>query len=523
MESQTPTDPAPSPEERRKQIKQDVAPRLIAEPLRTTLLNDTADCLRHLIIELNTEYPGGLLGARSAVIAELMDILTDQTANALRRNLEGVLHPYLFAELRKSELFQLLERDGQRAGQLANYLNQDNTGAPVPHRKLRAIFKVWESTEMRPLTTVSVRTVKADAAQTAYSASGANIVWAVLDSGIQGDHPHFERYQNLNLSPPLIHRSFLPDSDPTSMDPLLDPYGHGTHVAGIIAGYESPIRAAVAAQASVSETAGSPAYHLNPVAGIRGMAPQCGLLSLKILDANGAGDVTAAINALEYVLQLNAYGQHNVVHGVNLSAGYHPDARWYGTGQTPLCRQVDRVVRNGVCVVVAAGNTGYVLSAVLGADGGVTPFEAGQLASINDPGNAKFALTVGATHREEPHTFGVSYFSSKGPTADGRIKPDVIAPGEKIISCAAGVAKQTIAGAIDAGSGEFQYLEDTGTSMAAPHVSGIIASFLSIRPEFKGQALEVHELVRKSALDLKRDNNSQGAGLVDLMRMIESV
>jgi subtilisin family serine protease len=160
---------------------------------------------------------------------------------------------------------------------------------------------------------------------------------------------------------------------------------------------------------------------------------------------------------------------------------------------------------------------------VLGADGGVTPFEAGQLASINDPGNAKFALTVGATHREEPHTFGVSYFSSKGPTADGRIKPDVIAPGEKIISCAAGVAKQTIAGAIDAGSGEFQYLEDTGTSMAAPHVSGIIASFLSIRPEFKGQALEVHELVRKSALDLKRDNNSQGAGLVDLMRMIESV
>ena len=57
--------------------------------------------------------------------------------------------------------------------------------------------------------------------------------------------------------------------------------------------------------------------------------------------------------------------------------------------------------------------------------------------TINDPGNAELAITVGSTHRDMPHVYGVSYFSSKGPTGDGRLKPDLVAPGEKIISCAA--------------------------------------------------------------------------------------
>ena len=56
--------------------------------------------------------------------------------------------------------------------------------------------------------------------------------------------------------------------------------------------------------------------------------------------------------------------------------------------------------------------------------------------TINDPGNADLAITVGSTHRDMPHVYGVSYFSSKGPTGDGRLKPDLVAPGEKIISCA---------------------------------------------------------------------------------------
>src|SRR5205807_2778872 len=104
--------------------------------------------------------------------------------------------------------------------------------------------------------------------------------------------------------------------------------------------------------------------------------------------------------------------------------------------QSPVCVEVDRLVRTGVVVSVAAGNTGYAYEQVYTtqAAGGGSAI-AGQPLSINDPGNADLAITVGSTHREMPHTYGVSYFSSKGPTGDGRLKPDLVAPGEKIISC----------------------------------------------------------------------------------------
>jgi subtilisin family serine protease len=141
--------------------------------------------------------------------------------------------------------------------------------------------------------------------------------------------------------------------------------------------------------------------------------------------------------------------------------------------------------------------------------------------SINDPGNADLAITVGSTHREMPHTYGVSYFSSKGPTGDGRRKPDLLAPGERIVSCAAGAAKTSLQQRAKIAG--FEYLEDSGTSMAAPHVSGIIAAFLSIRREYIGKPLDVKDLLLQTATDLRRDPNHQGAGLVDLMRAISSV
>jgi serine protease AprX len=143
------------------------------------------------------------------------------------------------------------------------------------------------------------------------------------------------------------------------------------------------------------------------------------------------------------------------------------------------------------------------------------------LMSLNDPGNARLAITVGSTHREKPHLYGVSYFSSKGPTEDGRMKPDVIAPGEKIISCAAGKNVSNVTPTTAVPLGSFGYVEDTGTSMAAPHVSGIIAGFLSIRREYIGEAESVRDLTMKSARDLQRERPLQGAGLVDLMNMLE--
>jgi subtilisin family serine protease len=170
-------------------------------------------------------------------------------------------------------------------------------------------------------------------------------------------------------------------------------------------------------------------------------------------------------------------------------------------------------VKSGVVVVVAAGNTGYgTLKSTIGGTA------AGLALTINDPGNADLAITVGATHRDMPHVYGVSYFSSKGPTGDGRMKPDLIAPGEKIISCAAGMLKSEGAKGRDC-----DYVETSGTSMAAPHVSGVIAAFLSVRREFLGRPERVKEIFMATATDLRRDRYFQGAGLVDVMRAIQSV
>jgi len=173
-------------------------------------------------------------------------------------------------------------------------------------------------------------------------------------------------------------------------------------------------------------------------------------------------------------------------------------------------------VRSGVVVVVAAGNTGYGYADTL--DRGSVA--AGLSLSINDPGNADRAITVGSTHRDMPHVYGVSYFSSKGPTGDGRPKPDLVAPGEKIISCGAGAALDA---ARSATQSDALYVEDSGTSMAAPHVSGAIAAFLSIRREYIGQSEEVKRIFMKAATDLNRERYFQGAGLIDLMRAIQSV
>ena len=119
--------------------------------------------------------------------------------------------------------------------------------------------------------------------------------------------------------------------------------------------------------------------------------------------------------------------------------------------------------------------------------------------TINDPGNAERAITVGSTHRDSPHAYGVSYFSSKGPTGDGRRKPDLVAPGERITSCAAGRELDAVVGRAGARRQAAVYVEDSGTSMAAPHVSGVVAAFLSVRREFIGQPDGVKEIFIESA------------------------
>lgn len=350
------------------------------------------------------------------------------------------------------------------------------------------LYRIWLNHSVRAL---SLRTIQADAALAGFQAAGRGIVWAVADSGI-APHAHFDEHDNLALPGGLEHRNFT-----GAGSPLTDEFGHGTHVAGILAGV-APDNALLP-----SSTLSEPP---------RGVAPEAKLLSLKVLGPDGCGEVSDILAALDYVQQLNAYGRRLLVHGINLSLGYEFDPEWFACGASPLCQEIDRLVHSGVCVVVAAGNSGYGWQN--SQHTGMTP--ACLDLTINDPGNAELAITVGSTHRERPHTYGVSYFSSKGPTGDGRMKPDLVAPGERIVCCAA-------PGKAPAGAGwRLAYVEDSGTSMAAPHVSGAVAAFLSVRPEFIGRPLDVKEIFLETATDLRRAPQFQGRGMVNLFRALQA-
>jgi serine protease AprX len=238
-----------------------------------------------------------------------------------------------------------------------------------------------------------------------------------------------------------------------------------------------------------------------------GVAPLASLVSVKVLDDDGTGSASNAILGLEYLRKLNLNSHEIVVDGANLSMGYPFDPKWYGCGHSPLCEEVQRAVNSGVIVVISCGNSGYGMGKLdTGED---VPMWLGL--SITDPANAKDGIAVGSVHKSKPHVYGISYFSSKGPTGDGRRKPDLVAPGEKVISCS-----------IHLDNG-YEYEDRSGTSMAAPHVSGAIASFLSVHPEFRGDPSTVKEIFLKSATDLGRSADFQGYGMVDLMRTIMSV
>jgi serine protease AprX len=483
--------------------------------------------LNSFVVELNLMYSEGVEQAAKA-FDELHRRVLPQ-----RPPPDELSKTYLRCDISLNDARALVHADEMRAIQRAT---DGHT------QRERVIYKLWPDFVVRALVDRSVATVKADAAYRSYEATGAGITWAVIDSGIEASHAHFGDPNNPSshslLHPQVVdlHRDFTSGAKPLDQQAgdglnstaLDDQFGHGTHVAGIIAGGLSPDtpRESIAVYEQVFNTNDDGKAitkrrverTMAKMQSLRGVAPECRLVSLRVLGPNGTGRASDIIRALQYIREkVNGDPKLLRIHGVNLSVGYEFDAEMFACGQSPLCVEVDRLVKSGVVVVVAAGNTGY---GRVTADQRVT--KVGLSNTINDPGNAALAITVGATHRDAPHMYGVSYFSSKGPTGDGRLKPDIVAPGERITSCATDGQLVRLGVGVPA-KGQSVYIDDSGTSMAAPHVSGAIAAFLSIRREFVLRPEEVKRIFLASATPLGRERYFEGHGLVDLMRAIQSV
>jgi len=411
------------------------------------------------------------------------------------------------------------------------------------------IWQVSLNRRAMPALVKSIPAVKADAAKTLFKVNCSEIGWAVIDSGIDGGHPaflledgtsrvkrsfdfkNFRRIVSLSNSKEAIRKKNVvelmkgrewlknpPDDPDGDLKKLADDArnrgpvhwefvekfveikpetptqtNHGTHVAGIIGASKE----AAARKIKPKENRDF----------ADGMCPDISLYDFRVLGPEIRDTEFAIIAALQFIRYLNDRDNFLTIHGANLSLSIPHDVRNFACGRTPICDECERLVSSGVVVVAAAGNQGY--KSFETTDGSYDSYAA---FSITDPGNADSVLTVGATHRFWPHTYGVSFFSSRGPTGDGRMKPDLVAPGERI--------KAPLPGGHEAG-GEWGDLD--GTSMAAPHVSGAAAMLMARYSELVGQPLRIKRLLCDNATDLRRERSFQGNGMLDVLRAFQAI
>ena len=238
---------------------------------------------------------------------------------------------------------------------------------------------------------------------------------------------------------------------------IVDLNGHGTHVAGIACG-DGRVRGGE----------------------YTGVAPCAELHVAKVLDRDGAAYMSDVMAGIDWAVKQD-------VHVLNLSLSGAPP----GDGTDALSQMCDLVVEKGFVVCVAAGNSGP------------------QAGSIGPPGCAREVITVGASDDDD----GVLEASSRGPTMDGRVKPDLLFPGSGVVSCRAG--DTSLGSPLD-----LAYTEASGTSMAAPHASGVAALLLEADPGLTPR--EIKELMMRSAIDLGLDDNTEGAGRGDAFVAVAS-
>jgi serine protease AprX len=238
-----------------------------------------------------------------------------------------------------------------------------------------------------------------------------------------------------------------------------DDNGHGSHVAGIAAG---------------SGAASDGKY--------RGVASEATLYAAKVLDARGGGSMSGVMAGIEWAVNQG-------VHVINLSLG--SDGACDGTDAlSTMCDQA--VQQHGIVVCAAAGNAGPSAS------------------TVGSPGCARWVITVGAVDDND----AIANFSSRGPTSDGRVKPDVVFPGVGIV---AAQASGTALGRVVATG----YVELSGTSMATPHAAGSVALLLQAKPAMTPNQTKWALLT--TAVNLQQSPNAQGSGRADVFAAYQKI
>jgi len=335
-------------------------------------------------------------------------------------------------------------------------LDEPSKGEPVPPAVLRATLGVQESW------------------------TGKGVTVAVIDSGLEMSTEFQGR----------VKAFYDFTGGKTQATSAFDDYGHGTHVAGTIAG-----------SGALST---NKAYH--------GLAPNVQLVVLKVLDATGAGYTSDVVRAIDFAV---ANKSKFAIDVINLSLG-HPIYEPASTD--PLVQAVERASKAGIIVLAAAGNNG--LNPTTGQPG---------YAGINSPGNAPSAITVGAVSTSNTVTRNddrIPDYSSSGPTwYDAIVKPDLLAPGHRII--AVGAEKSTIyQNYPELRAADADYIRLSGTSMATAVGSGVVALMIeqhrladpyspALTPNTVKAMLQYSAFAVRNDLGVEYDPLREGAGALN--------
>lgn len=314
------------------------------------------------------------------------------------------------------------------------------------------IRRVWLDREIQPALDRAINS--SGAVRASRELSGAGVTIAFVDSGI---HPHPDLRARIVGWADLVRRRRTPYDD----------HGHGTHVAGCAAG-------------DGSRSGGR----------FRGMAPKALLVGVKVLDKLGSGPLSRLLEGIDWVIQNR---RRYAIRVLSLSLGAQAAGH---AVDDPLALAVERAWQAGLTVVTAAGNAGP---------------EEGTIAS---PGIAPSVITVGAMDDRASSCRAedlLAPFSSRGPTIEGWVKPDLVAPGVGITSLR---APRSLIDRLQPESrvGEW-YATFSGTSMAAPIVAGLVALLLEKEPQLDPNGVKAR--LMETAEDWGLQPVEQGAGYVN--------